>query len=79
MVFYAGTDATGAVLATTMTTIPLLPGQSTSVTTVVPVPTGARADYFVTVDGGGGAGVVAECDDDNNDDVATGASCPIIE
>jgi hypothetical protein len=79
VVFYAGTDATGAVLATTMTTIPLLPGQSTSVTTVVPVPTGARADYFVTVDGGGGAGVVAECDDDNNDDVATGASCPIIE
>jgi hypothetical protein len=74
--FHRGTSAAGPVVGTAMTTVPLLPGQSTILTATVadpPTPT----DYFVTVDAP--PGMVAECDETNNDDVATDVQCPRVD
>ena len=76
--FHRGTSAAGPVVGTGMTTVPLLPGQSTVVTAMVPNPA-SPTDYFVTVDGAMAPGAVAECDESNNDDATTGAACPGID
>lgn len=75
--FYLGTDATGELLGTAQTQVPLLPGEATVVTLTAPPPNG-EADYYVYVDGSAAA-AATECDADNNSDVATGAGCPIID
>jgi hypothetical protein len=75
--FYEGADATGTLLGTAMTSIPLLPGQSETVTIMVPAPT-MDSDYFAAVDGTGVV-TVAECNADNNDDRTTEAGCPIVD
>jgi hypothetical protein len=64
-------------LGTAMTTAPLLPGASQTVTLATAAPS-APTDYFVVVDGSG-ALTVAECDGDNNDDLTTEAGCPVID
>jgi hypothetical protein len=75
--FYRGTDATGAFLGTATTTMPLLPGQSETVSITIPAPIG-DSDYFAEVDGSG-ALTVAECDDSNNTDLTTEAGCPVVD
>ena len=75
VVFHRGSDATGPVVGNGMTTVPLLPGQSTVVTTTLANPN-APTDYFVVVDAP--AGMVAECDEANNDDGTSGVTCPLI-
>lgn len=74
--FYEGTDATGTLLGTAATTMPLLPGQSqvVSVTTAAPV---GDTDYFAVVDGSS-AITVAECNGSNNTDLTTEAGCPVV-
>ncbi|MEZ4366318.1 MAG: hypothetical protein R2939_08505 [Kofleriaceae bacterium] len=72
--FYAGADATGTLLGIVSTTVPLLPGASTTVTQAVPV--GAAGSYAVTVDGLLDA--VGECDEANNSDAATAVSCGVV-
>jgi hypothetical protein len=72
--FYEGTDATGPVLGTGVTTVPILPGQSTHVRLTIPAPT-SPASYFGVADS---AASVAECDETNNEDGVAGATCAII-
>ncbi len=74
--FHRGTSAAGPVVGNGMTTVPLLPGQSTILTATVADPP-APTDYFVTVDAP--PGMVAECDETNNDDVATDVQCPRVD
>ncbi|MEZ4401131.1 MAG: hypothetical protein R3B06_13990 [Kofleriaceae bacterium] len=74
--FYRGTSAAGPVIATATTTVPLLPGQSTVLTTTVPDPA-SPTDFFVTVDTP--PGMVAECDETNNADGASNVACPRVE
>jgi hypothetical protein len=76
--FHRGTSAAGPVVGTGVTTVPLLPGQSTVVTAPVPNPA-AATDYFVTVDGATAPGAVAECDESNNQDGIQSVSCPGID
>ncbi len=77
--FWRGTDATGALLGTALTTAPLLPGNSTVVTLVVPAPL-QDTDYYAAADtAGGGAGVIRECDEANNGDRITEAACPVVD
>ena len=73
--FHRGTSAAGPLLGMGVTTVPLLPGQSTTVSVTVPDP-GVATDYFVTVDGP--PGTVAECDETNNADTTLGVACPRI-
>lgn len=75
--FHEGTSAAGPVVGTAMTTTPLLPGGSQTISVTIPAPAQV-VDYFVAVDGAPGAGSIAECDEMNNVDQATGAMCPII-
>jgi hypothetical protein len=77
VVFYGGTSTADPVVGTGATAIPLLPGQSTVVSVVVPIT--PSNDYLVVVDGTAATGMVAECDEDNNDSAATDVGCPIIE
>jgi CARDB len=72
--FRAGLDATGPVLGTGTTTVPLLPGGSTHVTLAIPAPA-TPADYYADVDS---ASTVVECDELNNHDSVTQASCVTI-
>jgi FG-GAP repeat protein len=72
--FYQGTDASGPMLGTGATTVPLLPGGSTHVKLTIPLPL-ELGSYFGVVDG---ANAIAECNElDNTDDVA-GVGCSII-
>lgn len=75
--FFQGTGASGEPLGTGSTTVPLLPGASTTVSLSVPAPDG-NTDYFVEVDGSA-AVTVAECDATNNSDLTTQAACIIVE
>lgn len=61
-------------LGTAATTIPLLPGQSQTITLTVSAPAGLQ-DYRVLVDD---TGTVSECNEANNSGVTNGASCEII-
>ena len=72
--FYQGTNASGPVLGTGMTQVPILPGQSTRVRLTIPAPT-SPADYFGVVDS---ASTVNECNEANNQDGVSGATCAII-
>jgi hypothetical protein len=75
--FYLGDDAGGASLGSAITTEPLLPGASTTVTLAVPQPAaGATANFFATIDGQASTTIV-ECDNTNNDGRATTVSCTI--
>ena len=74
--FHRGTSAAGPVIGGGMTTVPLLPGQSTVVTVTIANPD-TPTDYFVTVDAP--PGMVAECDEANNDDGTSGVTCPGID
>lgn len=75
---YEGTDATGAVVGTQATTMPLLPGAQESMSWTVPFPPGSPAlSYYLTVDGGDAEpGQVIECDESNNSASTVTAECP---
>ncbi len=75
--FYQGSDASGPVLGTATTTVPLLPGASTVVTLALSAPT-APTDYFATVAGNSASLRVDECDETNNADGESSAQCPIV-
>ena len=66
-------NASGAILGTVTTTVPLLPGGSTNVSLNVPASEGP--DFYVEADG---AAAVAECNESNNSDATVGAKCPAI-
>ncbi|MDX2088782.1 MAG: CARDB domain-containing protein [Kofleriaceae bacterium] len=72
-IVFKKTDANGAVLGTATTTVPLLPGGSTTVSITVPTSTGPN--FYVAADG---PAAVAECNESNNSDATVGAMCPII-
>ncbi|MEM6293228.1 MAG: VCBS repeat-containing protein [Myxococcota bacterium] len=74
---YEGTDATGMLIGTELTPDPLLPGQQTQLSWVVPFAQGDPAlDFFVAVDGADiVAGAVEECDESNNDAQSLSAEC----
>jgi hypothetical protein len=76
--FYEGQDATGTLLASTVTTIALLPGGSEKVKLLVPAPPGVMtADYYVEIDKATeGDGAILECNEENNSDLTTSAACP---
>lgn len=73
--FYQGRSTSSPVLGTATTTQPVLPGGSTHVRLVVPVPL-AATDYFAVVDS---ANQIAECDEVNNQDEVEGATCIILQ
>ncbi len=77
--FYAGVDATGMLLGSTVTDKQLLPGGSTKVKLKVPAPPeGQTQDYYVEVDKASeGDGVILECNEDNNGGKTTMAACPM--
>lgn len=72
-IVFRKTNASGAVLGTATTTVPLLPGGSTTVSIMVPSNMGP--DFYVSADG---PAAVAECNESNNSDATVGAMCPII-
>jgi len=72
-IVFKKTDASGAVLGTAATTVPLLPGGSTTVS--ITVPSNAGPDFYAEADG---PAAVAECNESNNSDATTGATCPPI-
>ncbi len=74
---FEGTDATGTLVSTQMTAIPLLPGGQTQLSWLVPFVQGDPAlDFFVAVDGADlVGGVVVECDERNNQDSSLSAQC----
>ena len=75
---YIGEDATGQLVGTQPTPVPLLPGQTTQLSWEVPLESSEPLDFFVTVDGDeAAAGAVEECDESNNDNVSVGAECPV--
>ena len=74
--FYEGTDATGPLLGTATTSVPLLPGNSTTVTLTLPAPAGLT-DYYVEVDGGLASSAVGECNESNNGDTLLQTGCGI--
>lgn len=78
--FYAGTDATGALLAEKSTTKALLPGESEVVVHAQPADALGAGSFFVTVDGASAAaGGVDECLEDNNSAGAGGIRCPSVK
>jgi hypothetical protein len=76
--FRLGTNASGTLLGTASTAIPLLPGQSTTVPLQVDAPA-APASYFATVDPGSGGGSIAECNESNNSDRLDEVECPSVD
>ena len=78
--FHEGTSASGPLLGTGVTAVPLLPGQSTTVGLVIPEPE-VETSYFARVDPaiGGDGGMVAECNESNNTDGLTEAECPSVD
>jgi hypothetical protein len=77
---YIGEDATGELVGTQPTAVPLLPGQTTQLSWEVPLESGGgeSLDFFVTVDGEDAAsGAVEECDESNNSSASPGADCPV--
>lgn len=73
--FYEGTDASGAVLGTGMTTQPVLPGGSTHVKLTIPQPAQPQ-NYFGVVDS---TMMIAECNELNNADDIAGATCAVLQ
>ena len=76
--FHLGTSASGALVGAASTTIPLLPGQSTTVPLRVEAPD-ATASYFAAVDPGSEGGTIAECNENNNSDRLDGVECPHVD
>jgi CARDB/FG-GAP-like repeat len=78
--FYLGTDATGTLIQSAVTTQALLPGESQDVT--VQFPTAGQTppfNFFVVVDGGAtSASKVNECNEDNNGAGTPQVACPSI-
>jgi hypothetical protein len=79
--FYAGTSASGMLIADAATKSALLPGQYEVVGVDYPVPVGAaKLSFYVTVDGASpGTGTVSECLEDNNAASVDGVSCPMVQ
>ena len=75
--FHQGTTNAGPVLGMGATTMPLLPGASTTVSIAVTAPM-TDADYYAEVDGTA-ATTTPECDLNNNNDAVTQAGCIVIE
>ena len=75
--FYKGTSSDGVFLGIAETTVPLLPGASTTVTLNVEAPQ-EPADYYVIVNRNQIHTTVPECDYTNNDDVTTGVYCDFV-
>ncbi|MCA9653480.1 MAG: hypothetical protein H6712_12570 [Myxococcales bacterium] len=75
---YEGTDATGNVVGTQATSMPLLPGAQEVLSWTVPFPPGSPAlSYYVAVDGiDAASGQVLECDESNNSASTVTAECP---
>jgi hypothetical protein len=74
---YRGTDATGELVSTQSTVVPLLPGAQTNISWLEPNPGAMAQDYFVIVDADD-VDPVTECVEDNNTAVATSVSCPDV-
>lgn len=74
---FEGVDASGTLVGTELTPGPLLPGQQTQISWLVPFEQGDPAtDFFVVVDGADVVdGSVDECVEDNNGAQITGAEC----
>jgi CARDB len=72
---YRGTDATGELVSTQPTVVPLLPGAQTNISWLEQNPGAMEQDYFVVVDADD-VDVVTECIEDNNEASATSVACP---
>jgi hypothetical protein len=74
---YRGTDATGELVSTQQTVVPLLPGAQTNISWLEPNPGAMPQDYFVVVDADD-VELVTECVEDNNTALATSVACPDV-
>jgi len=74
--FYAGSNASGQLLAEKITTKPLLPGESEVITHAFVLGTTAAPSFFVVVDGATASSTINECLTDNNTASAGGVRCP---
>ena len=77
---YEGTDATGELVGTQDTQVPLLPGGETSMSWLVDTPGEEELNFFVLVDNDNGdpdSGILNECNEDNQTSTATSISCGI--
>jgi hypothetical protein len=72
--FYQGTDNTGTQIGSVVTTVPLLPGESETVSLLQTAPA-AITDYYIEINATG-AVIVPECDTTNNGDGTLGY-CPM--
>jgi hypothetical protein len=74
--FYEGTDATGRLLGSVTTSTAILPGNSVTLSLLIPAPP-EPTSYFAEVDGAAGGGVVIECNEANNGDLTTMSGCQV--
>lgn len=77
--FYAGADATGALIEEKTTTKPLLPGESEVISVSYPTTGTPSSAFFVSVAGTPATGVLDECLKDNNSGKAGGIRCPGVK
>jgi len=73
---YRGTDATGELVSTQATLVPLLPGAQTNISWLEPT-TAEGQDYFLVVDADE-VEAVTECIEDNNTALASAVACPDV-
>ncbi len=71
---YRGTDATGMLVSTQPTVVPLLPGAQTNISWLENT-TPMGTNYYVVVDADG-VDPVTECNEDNNSASASAVACP---
>lgn len=78
--FHLGASASGPVIGSGTTAVPLLPGQLTTVAVDVEEPDD-KSSYFAQVNpaSGGGDGAVSECNESNNSDGISEAGCPTVD
>lgn len=77
--FYAGADASGALIAEKTTTRALLPGESEVLSVSYPTTGTPSTSFFVSVAGTPATGVLNECLEDNNTGKAGGIRCPGVK
>jgi hypothetical protein len=71
---YEGADASGTVVSSQTTLVPMLPGASIDLLWLVPAPGGVPLQFFVEVDIPDN--MIAECNEDNNTNATMSVACP---